>query len=336
MTKRSNAVKFKAMGKKYLLSILGALLFSGSVYAQTKIAYVDSEKILAEYEDAKIARASLDNSIRQWKHELDSMRLALQTTEDEFKAQQPMLSGDALRARQLEIEKMRKKYDDFAQNIWGDKGKVAAKNKELFDPVLDKINKTIEELAADKDIGLVLDLAQGSIMYAEEGMDMTQDVLTELNREYASVASSVKRKAAVLSVYPLVPKAQFNNLNTTVRGAVLDAVKSFVSEYNLEVISEADIALILQNHGSNLSSKLDSATVVAAGQNLNADFAFTGSVTWESGRIAYTLDLYNTKSGEKLWTLSEDIDEKEEKDLAGRAKGLAVQMIRSRMAPATK
>ncbi|NLI99235.1 OmpH family outer membrane protein [bacterium] len=324
------------MGKKYLLSILGALLFSGSVYAQTKIAYVDSEKILAEYEDAKIARASLDNSIRQWKHELDSMRLALQTTEDEFKAQQPMLSGDALRARQLEIEKMRKKYDDFAQNIWGDKGKVAAKNKELFDPVLDKINKTIEELAADKDIGLVLDLAQGSIMYAEEGMDMTQDVLTELNREYASVASSVKRKAAVLSVYPLVPKAQFNNLNTTVRGAVLDAVKSFVSEYNLEVISEADIALILQNHNSNLSSKLDSATVVAAGQNLNADFAFTGSVTWESGRIAYTLDLYNTKSGEKLWTLSEDIDEKEEKDLAGRAKGLAAQMIRSRMAPATK
>ena len=105
MTTGSVSIKVNVMGKKTLTIILGILALAGAASAQG-IAIVDSEKVLAEFEDAKIARGKLQQSILLWKAELDSLNRAYQDAEAEFKAQQPMLSEDALRAIQEELSAM--------------------------------------------------------------------------------------------------------------------------------------------------------------------------------------------------------------------------------------
>ncbi len=326
------------MGNKTLLSILGAVLLAGAVYAQTKTAFVDSEKILAEYEDAKLARATLDQAILQWRNELDSMRRANEKAEAEFKAQQPMLSEEALRARQQELAKMRKEYDDFAQNIWGENGKVSKKHGELFSPILDKMNKVIEQLAAEKGIGLVLDLSAGGILYADANMDITSDVITELNREYVAVSASFKKRVAVLSVFP-DSRSQAAGLASEVRGMMLKTVISSLgnTDLNFEQVGESEIQTVLQSYGATFESAVDDTNALRIGLSLNADLVMKASVTTEAGQISVIIDSYLPKEGRKIIQLGDQVAEKDKNlYLEQKVRTMVAQILSSSVSSETK
>lgn len=314
------------MGNKKLLSILGALLLAGTVYAQTKTAFVDTEKVLAEFEDAKLARATLDQSIRQWQNELDSMRRANQKAEDEFKAQQPMLSEEALRARQQELAKMRKVYDDFAQNIWGENGKASTKHAELFTPVIDKMNTVIEQLATEKGIGLVLDLSLGGVLYADADMDITSDVITELNREYLAISASVKKQIAILGVNQ-DSKAQALGLGSSVRDIMKKVAFSSLGSYNLELIEDQQIQSVLQSAGATFESAVSDSDAVKIGVNLNADLLIKGDVRLEAGQIYVNIQSYQPKDGKVLLPTGTQVSEKEQIKLESMVSPLVAQII---------
>lgn len=338
MTKGLCGLRVRAMGNKKLLSILGALLLAGAVYAQTKTAFVDSEKILGEYEDAKLARATLDQAILQWRNELDSMRRANEKAEAEFKAQQPMLSEEALRARQQELAKMRKSYDDFAQDIWGENGKVSKKHGELFTPILDKMNKVIEQLAAEKGIGLVLDLSAGGILYADANMDITSDVITELNREYVAVSASFKKRVAVLSVFP-DSRSQAAGLASEVRGMMLKTVISSLgnTDLNFEQVGESEIQTVLQSYGATFESAVDDTNALRIGLSLNADLVMKANVTTEAGQISVIIDSYLPKEGRKIIQLGDLVAEKDKNlYLEQKVRTMVAQILSSSVSSETK
>lgn len=324
MTKHSLGLKVQAMGNKTTAIILGALLAVSLVWSQNNIVFVDSDKILEDFEDARIARATLNQSVMQWKHELDSLRRAYQTSEQEFKAQQPMLSEEALRARQQELTVVRHQYETFGQDIWGEGGKVEQKHAELFAPVIDRMNEVIEEIAEEKMIAIVIDVAGGDVLYADVSLDITSEVLEELNREYAALAPNVKKKVVIFGVAALDEKSQSEGLGTKVRSSIRSLVSQF--EKDLEILPDRDVEPMLQQYGESFDRELEESVALEIGRNLDAEFAYMGTVERQGGDIVITLRLLKPKDDKVFPPVTDRIAEKEEALFEQRASELAARL----------
>lgn len=320
-------LKVMAMGKKTLTIILGILAMAGGVFAQgTSIALVDSERVLDEFEEAKNARAFLDQSIIQWRYELDSLRDAYNEAKEEFDAQRPMLSEDALRARQSELDAIKRKYDSFAQDVWGEGGKAEQKHKELFAPVLERVNEVIDEIAAEQGVTLVLDVSSGGILYADVGMDITADVISELNREYAITSPDLARKIAVFSIAALDQESQTEGLGQRVRSAVKATVGSFKQDLNLEMIADADIMQMLEMYGYSFDQSIPESKAIEMGRNLDAGFVYIGTVEKEAGDIKVTIKLLMPSSREVVPPVEGSIAENEISLLSQKVSDLVLEL----------
>jgi outer membrane protein len=68
------------------------------------------------------------------------------------------------------------------QQVYGKDGALYQKNQEITDPILQKIKKTIQDLANQEGYDMVLDRASGSVVYWSKDNDLTQRVLDILNK----------------------------------------------------------------------------------------------------------------------------------------------------------
>ena len=70
--------------------------------------------------------------------------------------------------------------DDGGLSIWGDDGRAVQRNLELTKPIIDKVNEILQRICEEEGYGLVLDASEGSIVYAQPELDLTDRILEEL------------------------------------------------------------------------------------------------------------------------------------------------------------
>jgi Skp family chaperone for outer membrane proteins len=89
-------------------------------------------------------------------------------------------------AKKLEKESTLQKavsdYDRFVQDFWGPNGKVQRLNDEITREVIGKVRDAVELLANREGYDLVLDAADGNVIFGVKSLDLTQRVLDELNK----------------------------------------------------------------------------------------------------------------------------------------------------------
>jgi len=259
----------------------------------TSVAVVDLEEVLKDFEDANIADRTLQHSVKIWKNEFDSLRNAYENEMAEFETQKPMLSEEALLARQQELSSMRKQYENFAQDVWGEGGRVEQKHKELFEPVMEKINKVIEEIALEKSAEMVVDGSAGNLLYLSATLDITNDVISELNREYASVGSQFAKKVAVLTISQSGEEVITQSLGDSIRGYVNSTVRKVGPELNIELVKDDVISPIMTSWGKSFTGiePLAPSEAMNIADIIGADFVFTGEAIQEGGETTIKLTL---------------------------------------------
>lgn len=175
------------MNRKLVALSLGALavLFGGAVSAlaqDVKIGYIDSIKIFAENKETQEAERVYRQDVQQWEAQKQRMEQELARMGEELNAQSPMLSEEKKQERRLEMQRKMDEYKRFMEETFGDNGLAAKRNKELTQPIVDKINKIIEQIAIQQKYTMVFDVANANIVYADKKLDMTDLVLTELSK----------------------------------------------------------------------------------------------------------------------------------------------------------
>jgi outer membrane protein len=175
------------MKSKMLVAVLGVVLgVSGtavSALAQdVKIGYIDSIKIFAENKETQDAERLYRQDVQQWEAQKQRMEQEIARMGEELNAQSPMLSEEKKAERRLEMQRKMDEYKRFMEETFGDTGLAAKRNKELTQPIIDKINKIIEALAVQQKITFVFDVANANIVYADKQFDLTEAVLAELNK----------------------------------------------------------------------------------------------------------------------------------------------------------
>ena len=162
------------------LAILGRPV---SALAQdVKIGYIDSIKIFAENKETQDAERVYRQDVQQWEAQKQRMEQEIARMGEELNAQSPMLSEEKKQERRLEMNRKMDEYKRFMEETFGDNGLAAKRNKELTQPIVDKINKIIEQIAIEQKYSMVFDVANANVVYADKKLDLTDLVLTRLNQ----------------------------------------------------------------------------------------------------------------------------------------------------------
>ena len=159
---------------------LGALMAE-----EIKIGYIDTVKIFAEFKETVDAETVYKKEVDAWKKKAKDMEDELAKMQEEIQSQSLMLSQEKLAEKKLVYDQKVKEYKDYMANIFGDEGQAAKRNKELTQPIVEKINAVIADVAKNEGYTVIFDAAQGNIVYAKKELDLTQKVMDALAKQMA-------------------------------------------------------------------------------------------------------------------------------------------------------
>jgi outer membrane protein len=158
-----------------------AFLASGAMAKDTKIGIIISERILNEYPEAQDAQNILSEEIAEWQRQAMEMEEELTALNEELSQQAMMFYSEEKKAeKQAEFENKYREYNEFRAGI---EQRAFQRNQELFAPINEKIQKVIDQIALEDGFDIVLDAVGTSIAYASPELDITDRVLTELNKQ---------------------------------------------------------------------------------------------------------------------------------------------------------
>ncbi len=166
---------------KVIMSLSIALMISmtSTVYAQTKIGHINSAELLSAMPAAKSAEKQLENYTKQLDNQYQSM---LNNVQGEYQSVQKQVQEGLLTPQQIaekekfflaEQEKIAK-FEVEAQQ------KVAKKREELLNPILQRAERAIQDVARENGYTYILDTSLGAVLHAASTDDVTSKVKAKL------------------------------------------------------------------------------------------------------------------------------------------------------------
>jgi outer membrane protein len=174
--------------KNWILSVVGVLALVTAASADLKIAHVDSKMLFEKYAETTKAQRDYDRQVQKWEQEAQGKQKELLEMKERLEKQSLMLSDEKKKELEAQFAKKKADYEQFVQQIYGKEGALYQKNQEITDPIVQKIKKTIQDVANQEGYDMVLDRAAGAVVFWKKDNDLTTRVLEILNKENAAPA----------------------------------------------------------------------------------------------------------------------------------------------------
>jgi outer membrane protein len=172
-----------------LVLLLALTLAGPPARADIKVGYVDSSRIFLEYKDAQEAQARFDRLAQGWRDEAAEKEKVVKQLRDEVRDMAPILSSLKRQEKEEALQKAIAEHERFVQSVWGPQGRAAQENERTTQEVVNQIRTMVEKLAGEKGLDLVFDSAGGFLIYADKALDMTSEVVRQLNERSATGSS---------------------------------------------------------------------------------------------------------------------------------------------------
>lgn len=191
--------------RAFVRTALGALAFS-SVFAAgaaaqggLKIAYINSQKILAEAPGRAEAEAQIQKELEQYRAEAQRMRDSLNAIVVAYSKAEATLSPAARTGKQKEITDKQNQYQQRLQDL---EQKAQQRQQQLIGPIMEQINKIIEQIRAEDGYAMIFDAGNqaGVVVAADSSLDISEKVIARLKA--AGPVSSTVAPAAKPSLGP--------------------------------------------------------------------------------------------------------------------------------------
>lgn len=161
---------------------LGLLVFGATAAAaQTpiKIGYIKSQTILANAPGRSAAESQFEKEMTTYRAQVQRMGDSLNTLIADYNKQEVSLSPQAKETRQKDIRAKEEEYQRRTQEL---QQQVRAREAELVRPIMEQINKVIDELRAEEGYSMIFDAENqaGVVVAADKNLDLTEKVLARL------------------------------------------------------------------------------------------------------------------------------------------------------------
>lgn len=164
----------------FLVLFFGA---AGSALAQVKLSFIDSDRIFAEYEKTREAQQAFNREVLELSRTAQDQKSGIDKQQQRLDQQSPMLS-EAKRDQETQaLQQKVSDYETFIQKNWGPGGAISKLNEEYLRPIIERVHKIVVEIGNSEGYQLILDAADGNIVYGDKTLDLTDRVLSRLRDE---------------------------------------------------------------------------------------------------------------------------------------------------------
>lgn len=164
---------------KHMVALLTIGLMSQQALANFQAAYIDMQAAIQATTAGKNAKKNLETEFNKKKDELKKKEGDLKTEADEFEKKRMVLSEKVRGEKQASLQK---KMMEFQQELQQSQVNIQKKERELTEPILEKLQKIIGDVAKKKNFSMVFEKASQSVMWAKADLDITDEVVKEFEK----------------------------------------------------------------------------------------------------------------------------------------------------------
>ncbi len=168
------------MRRIFLLSLV--ILASSTIIKAQSFGYINTETILKAVPEYATAQQQIQRVKAQYDAEIEGELKKVEQLYNTYQAQKANLSQSERSLRENEIIPQERAVKELQKKYFGQEGVMAAKSKEIMEPIMTKLKSAIEKVAQTEGFIIIFDIAtvQG-VVYNNPANDMSQKVIKLLN-----------------------------------------------------------------------------------------------------------------------------------------------------------
>ncbi|MCE3229441.1 MAG: hypothetical protein K0S32_3992 [Bacteroidetes bacterium] len=179
--------KFKVYILLFSLTVMGGLAYIIiKINKQPRIAYVKSNELVYGYAGMKEAQHKQTAFETQLKTQIDSMRMSLQ---NDIKIFNTIFTSLSKEEQVNQKEQLIQRENTFRNFTEASEKQLKESDEKLTSGVLNQINAYIEDYGNKNGYDIVLGTTtSGNILFAKNYLDITDEVLNDINKNYNPAA----------------------------------------------------------------------------------------------------------------------------------------------------
>ena len=162
-----------------LLSLFVFALPAGA--AQLKLGYVDIQKALNSSQAGQDAKAKIAQKAKEYEAEFVLKRKELKDFGENLKKQMALLSPEAKRDKEREYQQM---VTDFQRATKDAQAFLKQEDADHTRAIIRELVKIVDKIGKQEGYTLVFEKAEGSILYADKQIDLTDKIIKDYDKEY--------------------------------------------------------------------------------------------------------------------------------------------------------
>ncbi|MUP45128.1 OmpH family outer membrane protein [Gramella sp. BOM4] len=149
---------------------------------EQKTAYVDTTKIIQEYKEMKDVEAEFTTKSDSARQRLDAVAREFQQEVQQYQAEMGSMSESARKEKEGELMQKQQMLQQQQQMV---SNQLREESAAVMDSMVTKVKDFVKAYGEDHDYTYIFGSNESAnIMYAKEGLDITDEILSEMNAEY--------------------------------------------------------------------------------------------------------------------------------------------------------
>lgn len=162
-----------------LLLVCIGLIATPAMAETQKIGYVDLQKALNLSSAGKEAKEKIKAKVQTYDAEVRERQEELKKLKDDLEKQAMLLSEEARNAKERDYQQKVKDYQRFTKDI---QETLQQTDADLTRKILESLLKVVQEVGKSEGYTLVLEKTESSIVYADESIDISDEVITAFDK----------------------------------------------------------------------------------------------------------------------------------------------------------
>lgn len=163
--------------KKIAVALVLFVAASSFVSAQSKVAHIDVQKLLADMPEMKSAESELKKLSETYQADIQASMTEFQNKAKQYQDESASMTREENEKRAAELQGYQKNIGEAQQAA---QQEIQKKQAELFGPISEKAKAAIEKVAAAQGFDYVIDAQAGGGLIVAKGKDLLPEVKQEL------------------------------------------------------------------------------------------------------------------------------------------------------------
>ena len=168
------------MKKVVNLFLVSAILFAciPANSQDLKFGHINSQELLTSMPESDSAQATIEKLAGDYEKQIEEMRVELNKKYDDYLTNRDSYTDLIRQTKEADITEMQQRIANFEQVAQQD---LQQQQQQLIQPVLEKANTAIKEVAEENGFIYIFDISRGNPVYFSEGsIDILSLVRTKL------------------------------------------------------------------------------------------------------------------------------------------------------------